>query len=175
APGAGTGTESTGPATLSQIIPDERTNKIIVIASPTAFERIMSLIAALDIPGPSGDKINVYQLENANAEDLASTLQTLAQGTANKPKGAPAAPAAGAPRPPTTAAELFQGEVKISADKATNSLVVVASSSDYRSLVKIIEKLDIPRRQVFVEAVIMEVNLDRTTDLGINLHGGYPL
>jgi general secretion pathway protein D len=169
------GGEPTGPATLSQIIPDERTNKLIVIASPAAYDRIMGLIAALDIPGPSGDKINVYQLENANAEDLASTLQTLAQGTANKPKGAPAAAAGAAPRPPTTAAELFQGEVKISADKATNSLVVVASSSDYRSLVKIIEKLDIPRRQVFVEAVIMEVNLDRTTDLGINLHGGVPL
>ncbi len=173
------GTEGgpTGPATLSQIIPDERTNKLIIIASPTAFDRILSLVSALDIPGPTGDKINVYQLENANAEDLASTLQTLASvGTANKPRGAPgAAAAAAAARPPTTAAELFAGEVKISADKATNSLVVIASSADYRSLVKIIEKLDIARRQVFVEAVIMEVNLDRTTDLGVNLHTGFPL
>ncbi len=60
-----------------------------------------------------------------------------------------------------TAAELFQGEVKISPDKATNSLVVVASQGDYRNLVRVIEKLDLARRQVFVEAVIMEVNLDR--------------
>ncbi len=64
-----------------------------------------------------------------------------------------------------TAAELFQGEVKISADKATNSLVVVASQSDYRNLVRVIEKLDMPRRQVFIEAVIMEVDLDRQTDV----------
>jgi len=166
--------ESAGPATLSQLIPDERTNKLIVIASPAAYERILALIAALDIPGPTGDKINVYALENANAEDLASTLQTLAQGTANRPKAAP-----GQPPPPKpaggAAAELFQGEVKISADKATNALVVIASASDYRSLVKIIEKLDVVRKQVFVEAVIMEVNLDRSREVGVNLHGGVPL
>jgi len=50
-PGVASG-ESAGPATLSQIIPDERTNKLIVIASPAAFDRILALIAALDIPGP---------------------------------------------------------------------------------------------------------------------------
>ncbi len=166
--------ESAGPATLSQLIPDERTNKLIVIASPAAYDRILALIAALDIPGPTGDKINVYPLENANAEDLASTLQTLAQGTANKPKVAPGQPPP--PRPAGgAAAELFQGEVKISADKSTNALVVIASSSDYRSLVKIIEKLDVVRKQVFVEAVIMEVNLDRSREIGVNLHGGVPL
>ncbi len=167
--------EGGGPATLSQLIPDERTNKIIAIASPAAYERIYALIAALDIPGQSGDKINVYPLENANAEDLASTLQTLAQGTANKPKAAPGQPPPPRPAGAGAAAELFQGEVKISADKATNSLVVIASTSDYRSLVRIIEKLDIARKQVFVEAVIMEVNLDRTAELGVNMHGGIPL
>ncbi|MBK7861662.1 MAG: type II secretion system secretin GspD [Archangiaceae bacterium] len=167
--------EGGGPATLSQLIPDERTNKLIVIASPAAFDRIQALIAAIDIPGPTGDKINVYALENANAEDLASTLQTLAQGTANRPKVAPGQPPPPKPAGVGAAAELFQGEVKISADKSTNSLVVIASSSDYRSLVKIIEKLDISRKQVFVEAVIMEVNLDRSSELGVNLHGGLPL
>ena len=65
--------------------------------------------------------------------------------------------------------------MKISADKATNSLVIVASQADYRNLVRVIEKLDIPRRQVFVEAVIMEVNLDRNAEFGINLHSGYTL
>lgn len=173
------GAESAGgAATLTQLIPDERTNKLIVIASPAAVERILALIREIDVPiADGGGRINVYPLENANAEDLASTLQTLAQGTANRPKGAPGAPAPppGAPRPATTAAELFQGEVKVSADKTTNSLVVVASQNDFRSLVRVIEKLDIPRRQVFIEAVIMEVNLDRNTDVGVDLHQGFTL
>jgi general secretion pathway protein D len=166
---------ATGAATLSQLIPDERTNKLIVIASPAAMERIDALIREIDIPISGEGKINVLYLENANAEDVASTLQTLAQGTANRPKAPAAPPPPGAARTPGTSAELFQGEVKISADKATNSLVVIASQADYRNLLRVIEKLDIMRRQVFVEAVIMEVNLDRSAELAINLHTGIPV
>lgn len=171
----GAAAEGTGPATLSQLIPDERTNKLVIIASPAAMDRILALIREFDIPISGEGRINVYPLENANAEDLASTLQSLAQGTANRPKTGGAPPPGAAAKGPTTAAELFQGEVKISADKGTNSLVVIASQNDYRSLIRVIEKLDTPRRQVFVEAVIMEVNLDRSLDLGLNLHGGVPL
>lgn len=165
---------SGGAASLSQIIPDERTNKLIIVASPAGFERIENLVKEIDIPISGEGRINVYYLENANAEDVASTLQTLAQGTANRPKtGGPPAP--NAPKPGGGAAELFAGEVKVSADKATNSLVIIASQADFRSLVRVVEKLDIRRRQVFVEAVIMEVNLDRNSDLGINLHAGFPV
>ncbi|PZR08959.1 MAG: type II secretion system protein GspD [Archangium gephyra] len=173
--GGGDKGEAGGAATLSQIIPDERTNKLIVIASPSGFERIQSLVREIDIPISGEGRINVYYLENANAEDVAATLQTLAQGTANRPKsGGPPPPAGGKPAG-AASAELFAGEVKISADKATNSLVIIASQADYRSLVRVVERLDIRRRQVFVEAVIMEVNLDRNSDLGINLHGGLPV
>jgi general secretion pathway protein D len=173
---------SGGAVTLSQLIPDERTNKLIVVASPSAFERIERLIAEIDIPTTSGGGINVYGLENANAEDMASTLQSLAQGTANKPRQGPGGPPQGIPGIPSnaggrggTTAELFSGEVKVSADKATNSLVIIANQSDYRNMVRVIQKLDIPRRQVFVEAVIMEVNLDRNNQMGISLHQGIAL
>jgi general secretion pathway protein D len=169
------GDASSGAATLSQIIPDERTNKLIVVASPSAFERIMRIVREVDVPTEAGGRINVYPLENADAEELASTLQSLAQGTANRPRTPVAAPPPGATRPTTTAAELFSGEVKISADKATNSLVIVASQADFRNIIRVIEQLDIPRRQVFVEAVIMEVNLDRNSEFGINFHSGYRL
>jgi general secretion pathway protein D len=167
------GADTGGPSTLSQLIPDERTNKLIIIASPAAMERIFALIREIDIPISGGEgKINVYYLENANAEDVASTLQSLAQGTANRPKTPPGAPAGAKP---ATAAELFAGEVKVSADKPTNSLVIIANQNDYRSLVRVIEKLDIQRKQVFIEAVIMEVNLDRNSDIGVNLHSGLPI
>jgi general secretion pathway protein D len=168
--------ESTGPATLSQIIPDERTNKLIIVASPGAFVRIQDIVKEVDIPTDSGGRINVYPLENADSEELASTLQTLAQGTANRPRTTPQQQPPGVPRQSSAvAAELFSGEVKVSADKATNSLVIVASQADYKNIVRVIEKLDIPRRQVFVEAVIMEVNLDRNSEFGLNVHSGYKL
>ncbi|RKH30930.1 type II secretion system protein GspD [Corallococcus praedator] len=175
APGAGTDTG--GAVTLSQIIPDERTNKLIIVASPAAFSRIQDIVKEVDIPSETGNKIQVYPLENANSEELASTLQSLAQGTANRPQRGPVVQQPqGIPRATTTqAAELFSGEVKISADKGTNSLVIVASPSDYKNIVKIIQQLDQPRRQVFVEAVIMEVNLDRNSEFGINFHQGFSL
>lgn len=168
---------SGGPVTLSQIIPDERTNKLIIVASPAAFDRIQELVGQLDIPTTSGGRINVYPLENANAEELASTLQSLAQGTANRPRNPTPQPPPGIPRGggATQAAELFSGEVKISADKGTNSLVIVASASDYKNIVSIIQQLDTPRRQVFVEAVIMEVNLNRDSAFGVNVHSGFSL
>ena len=61
--------------------------------------------------------------------------------------------------------------MKISPDKATNSLVIVGTGTDYTNLIKVIEQLDVPRRQVFVEAVIMEVNLYNELDFGGASHG----
>lgn len=170
-----TGGES-GTVSVSQIIPDERTNKLIIIASPAGFDRINELVRMIDVPIAGEGRINVYYLENADAEEMASTLSSLASGSSNRPArpNVPAAAAAGA-RQPAQAAELFSGEVKISADKATNSLVVIASQADYRSLVKVIEKLDVQRKQVFVEAVIMEVNVQRNDTFGARLHTGYGL
>ncbi|HET9450633.1 MAG TPA: secretin N-terminal domain-containing protein, partial [Aggregicoccus sp.] len=80
-----------GPVTLTQVIPDERTNKLIIVASPAAFDRIDQLIREIDVPISGEGRINVYALANANAEEIASTLQSLAQGSANRPRaGAPA-------------------------------------------------------------------------------------
>jgi general secretion pathway protein D len=184
-PGAASPVSATGPATVTTLLADERTNKLVVVATPAANERIDSLLREIDVPISGEGRINVYSLQNANAEDMAATLQSLATGTANRPRG----PGGGGPPPNipgqapapvrpggvqgVTAAELFQGEVKISPDKATNALVVVASQSDFRNLVRVIEKLDIQRRQVFIEAVIMEVDLDRQSQFGVSLHQGY--
>ena len=168
----------TGPVQIGKIIPEERTNKLIVIAGARSFSRVLELIRQLDVPAGEGG-VHVYYLENAKAEDIASTLQALAQGAAARhttaaggtarPPGAPGGLAA--PAGPVSA-DLFAGEVKITADKNTNSLVVIASQADYRNLVKVVERLDIRRRQVFVEAVIMEVNLESDLDVGVSAHGG---
>jgi len=178
APAAEAGGEQGAPS-ITRVIPDERTNKLIVIANRKAFEQIEGIIRQLDVPTGETGRVNVYYLENANAEDLSATLQSLTQGgapqTSNRAGAPPNRRGAAAERAAAQgvqAAELFSGEVKISADKATNSLVIVASAQDYKNLVRVIEKLDIPRRQVFVEAVIMEVNLRNNNDFGVSWHGG---
>ncbi|MBN2494030.1 MAG: type II secretion system secretin GspD [Deltaproteobacteria bacterium] len=172
-PPSGPSTEGEEGVSVSKIIADERTNQLIVVATARSFARLQELIDKLDVPVPGEGQIQVVYLEHADAEDLSSTLTSLAQGTrtstSTRTKTTPARP-----KGPTAtkAAELFQGEVKVTADKATNSLVIVASQSDFKSLLKVVKKLDIQRRQVFVEAVIMEVNMDNSRDVGFSFHGG---
>ena len=65
----------------------------------------------------------------------------------------------------------LEGGVKVTADKATNALIIVASSNDYETLVGVIRKLDIRRRQVFVEAAILEIDIDKALDVGVEWRG----
>ena len=162
-----------GPVSVSKIIAEDRTNKLIIIANNRSFLRVMELLKQLDVPSGEGG-VHVYNLENAKAEDIAATMQALAQGvsSAKKRPGAGVPPGGIAPAGGAGSAELFSGDVKITADKNTNSLVIIASNSDYRNVVKVVEKLDLRRRQVFVEAVIMEINLQNELDVGASLHGG---
>lgn len=143
----------------TKFVGDERTNTVIVLASEVEMARVRQLIDFLDRETPRGkEKIRVYYLEYADAEEIAKVLQNLPskEGTSVKEKGA--AGAAGAP--------LLAGKVNITADKATNSLVITASSDDYTVVEEVIKKLDIPRPMVYIEAVVMEVNAQRDFSLG---------
>jgi general secretion pathway protein D len=188
---AGGGAERPAEVSVSKILPDERTNKLIVIADEKGYQRIQELIDQLDVPTSSEGGIHVVFLKNANAEELAQTLSNLAQGRARRP-GAPGAPTSpitarplgvGAPVTPAVAqptspggevAELFSGEVKITSDKAQNALLIQASGADFLALQRLIERLDRPRRQVFVEAVILEVTLRNDVQFGVGAHAAIP-
>jgi len=160
------------PSRSGKVLADERTNKLIVIAGEKSFQALLDLVHQLDVPTGEGGGAHVYALRHAKAEDLATTLQSLTQGARPRPQGAtPGPPAALAP-PGAVSAELFNGEVKVTADKSSNSLIVIANQGDYRNLIKLVEQLDTPRRQVFVEAAIMEVNVEADRDVGVAAHGG---
>jgi general secretion pathway protein D len=152
-------TKGAGP----KFIPDARTNILIVLAGQELMEDIGDLIEKLDIPTPTGTgRINVYYLENADAEEVSKVLASLTEKRPGAPQAAGQAPTIKG----VIAAEL-EGGVKVTADKATNSLIIIASLNDYQTLVDVIKKLDIRRRQVYVEALVMEINLDNARDLGI--------
>ena len=150
---------------FTKAIADERTNKLMVIASPRSFNEIEALVKQLDVPVIGEGQIHVYHLSNAVADQVATVLTSITQGTsvAHKPVGGAAG---NANANPSANQSVFESAIKISPDKATNSLAIVATGSDYTNLVKVIEQLDVPRRQVFIEAVIMEVNISGELDLG---------
>jgi len=152
-----------------KFLPDTRTNSLLVLAVSDVLSDVEDPIGKLDVPTPENTgKINVYYLENADAEETAKVLSSLAETTAAAGRPVPG-------QPPATikgviTAEL-EGGVKITADKATNSLIIIASPNDYQTLVDVIRKLDIRRRQVYVEAVVMEISLDKARDVGIEFRG----
>jgi general secretion pathway protein D len=172
--------------TISKIIPDERSNQLIVIANERAYARVLTLVKKLDVPIEGGDgRIHIYYCENANCDELAATLGAVtgvavSGATGGRARAGRGGQAAAAPPPaPTPGAPgsqnfLFEGEVRINFDRPTNSLIVVSSLKDYQSVRRVIERLDSPRKQVFVEAMILEVTLDKERDLGSSFHGVKP-
>lgn len=137
--------------TMAKIVPIDRINVLVVIGTPGDTKKIKQLVSRIDIPTPTGKgNVHVYYLEHAEAEELAKVLTDISGQKAARGKGE---------KP------ILVSSVKIVADKATNSLVITADPTDYQTLLEVIKKLDIPRHQVFVEALIMEVS----TDLGLSL------
>jgi general secretion pathway protein D len=175
------------PATKApKIIPDSRTNSLVVIATPVDMASAENLVAKLDIPTPEGrGQVHVYYLAHANAEELAKVLTAQAGELARTTGGrdtpgtttrtpvrrpttptTPTTPATPAAATTPTSATTPTGVI-IVADKPTNSLVITAPPEAYAALKGIIEKLDVRRSQVLVESLIAEVTLDRAQALGV--------
>ncbi len=134
------------------------TNSLIITDAVSNIRKIESLVHAMDVAAPEGKgKINVYYLRNASSEDIAKLMQALVSRL-------PVPPAGGAaPAGPST---ILEGAVTITSDKATNSLIIVGSPGDFEIMKDVIQKLDIRRRQVYVEVAIIEMSLSKSRDLG---------
>ena len=145
----------------AKIIPYERTNSLIVLASAMDMREIETLIKTLDIPTPSGkEDIHVYYLQYANSEDMAKVLSDIP--TPESPEATNAAKGKATIRGTSPSQE-----IKISSDKETNSLIIYADPYAYRSIIETIKYLDIPRKQVYIKALIMEVKTDKDFKVGV--------
>ena len=145
----------------TRVIPDDRTNQIIMIGPEAEIKELVKFARKFDIPVVAGTgQIHVYYLKNADATALADTLSRLTQTAGQK----------GAKKEgeDSSVAE-FEGGIKITADKETNSLIVVSSPSDFIKLQELINKLDRQRQQVYVEAAVVEVALGSNFDYGLNV------
>jgi general secretion pathway protein D len=154
-------------AAVIKVVPDSRTNSIIILASGADTESVRKLVAFMDKDVPRGESnIQVYRLQNSNAEDLAKVLNSIV-----KDSGSAAAAAGGAAATQKVLAPVVSKNVQIVPDKATNTLVVMAEREDYKILESIIKQLDVPRPMVYIEALIMEVNATKAFNLGVEWRG----
>ncbi len=149
-------------AGAGSIVADARLNALLVFGTDKDKEDVKKLVALIDVvPPTSSSKVNVYYLEYADATEVAKVMDGVVKGSAALPQG-------GQATAPLQAA--FEGgKISITPDKATNSLVIMASPTDYQNLLLVIQKLDKRRRQVFVQAVIAEISLDKLKDFGVQI------
>ena len=135
-----------------RIVHDERLNALITVATEGNMERVRHMINMLDQPTPyEADNMHVYELLNARAENVAEAVNQMIGGV--RPRDDQAGGATGEIQP-------FEKTVQVTSYEQTNALLVVASPEDYRKIQAIIALLDVPRRQVHVEAIIMDVAIN---------------
>ena len=149
-----------GAPVSTSLVADARTNSVLIGGDRADRLRLRALITHLDTPLEDGGDTQVRYLRYADAEELATKLQQHAQGVV-----AAAAAGEGGAAPATPARN---AEVSVWADTQTNAIVVNAPPKLMRSLMQIVDKLDIRRAQVLVEAIIVEVIADKTAELGIS-------
>lgn len=148
-----------------RVISDDRTNSLIVVGNQQGISKVKKLIEKLDYklrPEDAGG-VHVYYVKFGDAEAIANTLSGIAQKSKQGGSSINTAPSPLVPFNPVPASEaIFGGDVKIQADKTTNSLIITAAKQDYIVIYNLLRKIDIPRDQIFVEAIIMETNATKS-------------
>jgi general secretion pathway protein D len=153
-----------GGGSPSRVIADDRSNSILIGGEKSQRLRIKALVAHLDTPLESGGDTQVRYLQFADAEKIATKLKEQIAATVAITSGAPVAGGAA------------QSSVSASADRSTtiwaepetNALVITAPAKIMKSLMAVVDKLDIRRMQVLVEAIIVDVTVNKNAELGVN-------
>jgi general secretion pathway protein D len=136
-------------------VPDKRTNSVLVTGDELQRARMRKLIAYVDTPLEQTGNVKVIYLEYAQATDIAEVLTRVMQniGKLDTGDGKPAAPRA--------------TRATIEADEGTNALIITADADEMAALESVIQRLDIRRAQVLVEAIIVELEVIDGQDLGL--------
>ncbi|MBE8221522.1 MAG: type II secretion system secretin GspD [Bdellovibrionales bacterium] len=165
-----------GAGSYSLVVPDERSNSIVVVGNKKGISKIRSLIKKLDTELSAEDAggVYVYYVRHAEAEKIANVLNNLAKNIKSTKKSITPGTRNTFFRPRSSAdnnkkdTSVLGENIKLTADKVTNSLIITANKQDYQTLLALLQKLDIPRDQVFVKAIIMEISADNSLNWGIN-------
>jgi general secretion pathway protein D len=161
-----------------KVVADERTNSVLISGEKSLRLKVKALVLDLDTPRAGGGDTQVRYLLYADAEKLADKLKGQASATA-KAQAGPTSGAAGAPTGGGGGGggSNVDASVTIWADVPTNALIMTAPPKIMKNLMAVIDKLDIRRAQVEVEAMIVTVDVNKSADLGVQwlLDGGTSL
>ena len=166
---------------ISTIIPDSRTNALVVSANNSGLSRIEELIGKLDVPVDASvtGGVYVYSVLYGTADELYQTLMGI-KSSKPQSKGKSSSRSSSFPSSRRSGRGSFSGygaqqsvlfeNVKIMPDSNTNSLIISAKNKyDYEKVLSVLQKIDIPRDQVFIQAIIVEMNVGKGNDRRFNL------
>jgi general secretion pathway protein D len=159
---AGAAAEGGGGPTF-KVVADDRTNSVLVSGERSQRLRLRTLVTHLDTPLEAGGDTQVRYLRYADAEKIATKMREQLQGIV-----AAVAPGGGPNAAPVAASGQVDRSITIWAEPETNALVVTAPPKIMRSVMSIVDRLDIRRAQVLVEAILVEMSADKAMDLGVN-------
>ena len=146
------GAAAKGPSRV-QVIANERNNSLVLRGKPQPISKIVKVIDKLDQPATTADSTQVIKLSHADAENVSKILSSVVVKNNSGEKAS-------------------QQPITIAADPTLNGLVVKADPGTMSEIISLIEKLDTPRAQVMIEAAIVEVTIDDSSSLGVELAAG---
>jgi general secretion pathway protein D len=152
--------------TPMKVVADERSNSVLISGDQNQRLRIRALIAHLDTPLEAGGDTRVRYLHYADADKIAPKLKEQMTGIAQAAAGS--AGGAGAPGAAASPAAQAEKNSLIWADPQNNALIITAPPKVMRQIMAIVDKLDIRRPQVLVEAIIADVDVTKDAELGVN-------
>jgi general secretion pathway protein D len=150
-----------------QLVAAPRVNAIFVVGSAGEYLRVRALAKALDLDVGDAARIQSFHLRNAAAKDVAATLTALVGGAG----GLGGASGAGRDGSGGGGTELA-GPTRFASDDASNTLLVLATPRDATAVRALVDDLDRARRQVYIEALVLEVEAGTTREVGTSFHGG---
>jgi general secretion pathway protein D len=160
------GSPTAGSARVTRIVAVDRPNALLIVGSQGGYQRMLELIRSLDVAVPSDGQIHVVPLRYADAKKIVAPINEAVSAGSS----AGAAAAAGA-SPAAAASKVLEAPVKVSAEETNNALLVTASAHDYAAVREVIRELDQPRRQVYIEAVVMDLSVQNSNVLEAAMHG----
>lgn len=148
------------------LVADSRTNSLLLRSdNPGRITRVKELVAQLDSAVSTQGNIHVVQLKNADATKLAQTLRAVMSGDTSAVAQPSSTPQGTAAQPVTSSGPSGGGIIQ--ADVPTNTLIITASEPIYNNLRSVVDKLDVRRPQIYIEALIVEVTADKASEFGV--------
>ncbi len=166
APATARASSPTSPSSAPTVAIDARTGTLVILATDQTYAAILRLLEELDVDAGEGrETLHVIELEHIDAAEVEGVLNKLSGAT-------PQSETSGGRKQPATAGPKITGPVQVTAHQATQTLIVSATALDFAALARIVDRIDHPRRQLYIEVYLLEVRSELGREVGVGAHYG---